>query len=178
MNPGVLHLLGTSSTTVEEWNINFLAPAIRRNDYIALPCPSLLHPKITSPPYSTTRVVRHLSPHEHLLPFSTPGYQNPFYTNHEYIQPRVILLFVIIGAAGAVCVAYGVTNFWIDSTEPSLEPFEPSQSQAQYMREVRERSRDVLWRYAIDMRTAGGVRGGECGLLRGKRGWINLVFLN
>ncbi|KAK3173786.1 hypothetical protein OEA41_007118 [Lepraria neglecta] len=73
----------------------------------------------------------------------------------------IILLFVIIGAAGAVCMAYAVTNFWIASTEPSLEPFEPPQSQAQYMREVRERSRDVLWRYAMDARTAGRGKGRE-----------------
>ena len=55
-------------------------------------------------------------------------------------------------------MAYAVTNFWIDSTEPSLEP---PQSQAQYMREVRERSRDVLWRYAMDARTAGRGKGRE-----------------
>ena len=35
------------------------------------------------------------------------------------------------------------------------------------MREVRERSRDVLWRYTIDVRTAGGVRGGRVRIITG-----------
>jgi hypothetical protein len=80
-------------------------------------------------------------------------------------NPQLILLFVILGAAAAVCCAWAVTHYWTDANEPEL--FEPSASQAQYMREVREPGRDMLWQDVLDARSAGRGRG------RGKgRGFV------
>ncbi|KAL2042011.1 hypothetical protein N7G274_005199 [Stereocaulon virgatum] len=68
-------------------------------------------------------------------------------------NPNVILLFVMLGATAAVCCAWAVTHYWTDANE-GPELFEPSASQALYMREVRERGRDMLWQDVLDARRA------------------------
>ena len=63
-------------------------------------------------------------------------------------SPQIIVLFVIIGAAGAVTIAYAIARFFIKQDDRPLNPHDVPPEQAQYMRDVRERERNRAWEVA------------------------------
>lgn len=61
--------------------------------------------------------------------------------------PEVIVLFVIMGAAGVVLVAYAMARFFIkDFSAPA---FDAPVEQIQYMQQVRERNKAWAWEDAF-----------------------------
>ena len=59
------------------------------------------------------------------------------------VDPTLIVFCVILGAAGAVCLAYAVARFFLQ--QDPKDPFEKNQEQQQYMQDVRMRTRDGMW---------------------------------
>lgn len=61
-----------------------------------------------------------------------------------------IIIIVIVSACAALGMAYAMARFCTSREfDLSNEFDEPSPSQQEYMREVRQRSQDELWEYAM-----------------------------
>ena len=67
---------------------------------------------------------------------------------------------MILGAAGAVTIAYAIARFFIRE-ESSKNPHDVPNEQAVYMRQVRERSKAWAWEDAFGGN--GGARNGGSG---------------
>jgi hypothetical protein len=77
-------------------------------------------------------------------------------------SPQIIVLFVIIGAAGAVTIAYAIARFFIKEEGRPLNPHDVPVEQAEYMRQVREMGRNWAWEDAYGGAAIGvGGRGGR-----------------
>ena len=127
-----------------------------------------LHPS-NSPPHPTP-VPPFPPTHQPTSPPTAQPTQQPM---SSVSSPQIIVLFVILGAAGAVTVAYAIARFFIREEGAPLNPHDVPVEQAEYMRQVRERGRAWAWEEAYGGGGGGGGgKGGKGvgGLGRGGRG--------